>query len=369
MSELGENVPSYQKVRVGVQEPAAAVADVDAWKAREHYPDLLGGGGPLFGVALELETGGWEILAFGDATPQSAREGLSSVMRRRASNAAKAGDADARAEFLRAAERLDHEVVDELTVVGSRYRVLRAEPYIRMGPTGPEPPRPSDPDPVKPKSGPSREEDRPVTGFVIDPLTESGMSEAILRVELLSRVPKRGLVPADVHRDAEAAQHTHPGGLLLPVEFMTVEYVDGDWRSTAATSPTPQAARDTLALYLRVLAPVLEGLDNEARVAYAEAADRLDAERPHEIEVAGKPIRVVRVERLVRIGPDGPEGPRPSDFDPDPPIGVITDQDRAQGVDIDYNERPEPSEAVTEMSRLMRLEEERKERLRDDKQP
>jgi hypothetical protein len=365
MSQLGENVPSYQKVRVGVQEPAAAVADVDAWKAREHYPDLLGAGGPLFGATLELETGGWEILTFGDAAPQSARESLAMVMRRRAAEAEKAGDPAAQAELLRAAERLDREVIDELTVAGSRYRVLRAEPYIRMGPTGPEPPRPSDPDPVE--SEPRHELVRPVNGFVIDPLTESGMSEAILRVELLSRVPKRGLVPADVHRDAEVASRTHPGGLLLPVEFMTVEYVDGDWRPTAATSPTPQSARDTLALYLRVLAPVLEGLDDEERVVYAEAADRLDAERPHEIDVAGKPMRVVRVERLVRIGPDGPEGPRPSDFDPELPIGLITDRELAQGVEIDYDERPEPSEAVSEMSRLLRLEEERKARLRDNK--
>lgn len=47
-----------------------------------------------------------------------------------------------------AAVRLDWEKIDEMTVLGTRYRVVRAERFIRTGPDGPEPPRPSDPDPA-----------------------------------------------------------------------------------------------------------------------------------------------------------------------------------------------------------------------------
>jgi hypothetical protein len=371
MSEHGENVPAYRKVRVGTQQsPAAAVADVDAWRARRRYPDLLGGGGPVFGVARERESGGWEVLSFCEFTPQSARDTMAMIFRQQATRAGAAGDAEAGAEFLRAAERLDREVVDELTVAGARHRVVRAEPFIRMGPTGPEPPRPSDPDPAKP--GRAYELPSPTKGFVIDPLVETGAPEALLRVELLSMVCKQGTVPADVQADSELAVRTHPGGVLLPVEYMTAEYArGGHWRPSAATSSSPQSARDTLGTYLRVMAPVLEHLDEEERAVYAAAADRLEAERSDEIEVAGCRTRVVRVERLVRIGPDGPEGPRPSDHDPEPPAEIQIERLRARGIVLDENEEgyeeslPELSEEVQEMSRLFQQEELRRSRLRD----
>ncbi|MFJ4920773.1 DUF5954 family protein [Streptomyces sp. NPDC088725] len=364
MSEHGENVPAYQKVRVGPQDsPAAAIADVDAWQARDQYPHLLGGGGPVFGVAQELDTGGWEILSFGEVYPQTARDSMSMVFRQRASEAEKDGNADARAELMEAAERLDWEVLDDLTVCGIRYRIVRAEPFIRMGPTGPEPPRPSDPDPAE--VGEAYRLPLPTKGFVIDTFAESGMSEAILRVELLTLVRKPGTVPDDVWEDSQVAVRTHPGGVLLPAEFMTAEYVNGDWRPTAATSGTPQGARDVLGTYLRVMAPVVERLDKEQRAVYAAAADKLDAERSDEIEVAGCLSRVVRVERLVRIGPDGPEGPRPSDHDPEPPPSVHVEQLRAQGVILDENEPLVLSEETKELSRLYYEEEERRKALRE----
>lgn len=43
--------------------PAAALADVEAWQARKAYPDVLGGGGAIFGVAEEIDTGGWKIIS------------------------------------------------------------------------------------------------------------------------------------------------------------------------------------------------------------------------------------------------------------------------------------------------------------------
>ncbi|GHH70949.1 hypothetical protein GCM10018793_05840 [Streptomyces sulfonofaciens] len=338
--------------------PVAALADAEAWEARERYPELMSGGGPLFAVAQELESGGWELLTRADATPQGARDAMAMVFRERAHHAGPAGDTAARDGLLAAAELLDRERHDELAVHGVRHRIVRAEPFIRMGPSGPEPPRPTDPDPAA--AGRSHEVPNPTRGFVIDPFAGTGPSESILRLELLALVRKAGTVPLDVHRDSRHAAHTHPGGVLLPAEFMIAEYADGRWQPTAGPSSTPQGARDSLAMYLRVLAPVLERLDDTGRAAYARLADRLDAERRDEVEIAGRPTRVVRVERLVRIGPDGPEGPRPSDPDPDPPTALGAEQLRERGVRIDDDAPYDPSPAARELARLFDEERRRK---------
>jgi hypothetical protein len=362
--ELGECVPAYRKVRVVVEEdsPTAVLADVEAWEARERYPELLAGGGPLFMPVRELESGGWKILTSPDNTPQSARDGLGTVFRRRAEQAGQSGDTIAQREWQAAAERLDWEAVDELTVLGSRFRMARAEQFIRMGPSGPEPPRPSDPDPAA--VGQAHKLPSRTRGFVIDPFVGTGLSESILRVELLAMVRKAGTVPDDVREDSRRAVRTHPGGVLLPAEFMTAEFRDGTWGPSASSSSTPQGTRDALAMYLRVLAPVMERLDTEARAAYAGAADMLDAERPDELEIAGIPTRVVRVERLVRIGPDGPEGPRPSDPDPDLPPALHTQQLRERGLllDDDDDARYEPSPEAKEFTELLEQERRRAER-------
>ncbi len=373
----GERVPGggsergpgeYRKVRVVVQEdfPTAAIADLEAWEARERYPDLLAGGGPLFLPVQELVSGGWEVLSGADSAPQSARDGLGMLFRERAQQAGQRGDTAAQQEWLRAAERLDWEALDELRVCGSRFRVARAEQFIRMGPSGPELPRPSDPDPTE--VGQSHRMASPTRGFVIDPTVGTGLSESVLRVELLSLVRKAGTVPDEVRVDSRRAARTHPAGVLLPAEFMTAEFRDGQWGPTAGSSSSPQGTRDALAMYLRVLAPVMERLTVEQRAVYARAADRLDAERCDELEIAGCPTRVVRVERLVRIGPDGPEGPRPSDPDPDPPPALHTQQLREQGLlqDEDATGEPgattrEPSPEVRELAELFEQENRRAE--------
>ncbi|MFI6763500.1 DUF5954 family protein [Micromonospora sp. NPDC050417] len=76
-----------------------------------------------------------------------------------------------------AAERKEYEapirllpwkVVNDLTVNGRRHRIIRAQPFIRMGPDGPEPPRPTDPDPTeraRNTDGPARNARRPIRGF------------------------------------------------------------------------------------------------------------------------------------------------------------------------------------------------------------
>ncbi|WP_262059540.1 DUF5954 family protein [Streptomyces sp. STR69] len=360
MSEHGDQVPGYRVIRMEALQdaPAAALADVEAWQAREAYPNVLAGGGPVFGVAEELDSGGWQVLSrFGNMAPQGSRDALAMTFRQRAREAGDAGDTATRQEWLRGAERLDWEKADELTVLDRRFRVVRADQFIRMGPTGPEPPRPSDPDPAKVGHGhelPSR-----TTGFVIDPFTATGMSEGILRMELLSLVRAPGTAPAPVRKDSVRALKTHPGGVLLPAEFTAAEHVDGGWQPTQTTNPSPQGARDTLTTYLRVMAPAMEELDEETRAEYARAADRIDAERCDEIVIDGCRTRIVRVERLVRIGPDGPEGPRPSDHDPELPTAVQEEQLRAEGL---FDENRVVSEEEAEQQRV--AEEQAKEFLR-----
>lgn len=346
--------------------PAAALADVEAWQARKAYPDVLGGGGAIFGVAEEIETGGWKIVSlFSTPYPQGARDTMAMTFREQARTAEDAGDTETQREWLRNAERLDWEALDELTVLGRRFRIVRADQFIRMGPTGPEPPRPSDPDPAK--VGHGHEYRGRTKGFVIDPFTPTGMSEGILRMELLSLVHARGTAPAAVRKDSLRALETHPGGVLLPAEFTAAEFSDGHWAPTQMTNASPQGSRDTLTTYLRVMAPVMEQLDEETKAEYGRLADRIDAERCDEIVIDGCRTRIVRVERLVRVGPDGPEGPRPSDPDPELPTAVQEKQLREEGVFDEYRvlneEETEQRRVADEQAKeFLRLFEEQRKR-------
>ncbi|MBZ4322532.1 DUF5954 family protein [Streptomyces huiliensis] len=369
MPDHSEQVPGYRQIRMSPPTaPVAALADEDAWRARDAYPDLMGVGGAVFGPAREREEGGWEILSYlSGQTPQDARDSLASHFRRLAREAEEAGDGAARAECATAYELLDWEPVDELTVLGTRYRVVRGERFVRSGPAGPEPPRLSDPDPAAPGRG--HRADDPVLGFVLDTAAATGLSEGILKTELLSLVRAPGSVPDDMRDDSVRAALSHPGGVLLPAEFMVAERVDGCWAPLTNGCATPQSARDALTTHLRVMAPVMRGLDAREREEYARAADRFDEERGAALRVADRLFRVVRVERLVRIGPDGPEGPRPSDPDPQPPVMVHDRQLREQGLITDEEEDaeedgalPEPLQEVRELLELAELERERRRR-------
>jgi Family of unknown function (DUF5954) len=80
-----------------------------------------------------------------------------------------------------------------MTVLGTRYRVVRANQFIRSGPYGPEPPRPADRDLGEP--GQAHGLPDPAEGFVIDPVIPSGMSDGMLTLELLDSMRQRGSVP------------------------------------------------------------------------------------------------------------------------------------------------------------------------------
>lgn len=379
MNGYGEGLPAYRTIRMTLQDgPIAAFADEEAWRARERYPTIVGMGLATFVAAKESERGGWEILGSAGDTPQSVRDSLGSHFRRLANEARDAGRSRDREKYRVAYEKLDRVAVDELRVLGVRYRVVRVEQFIRMGRDGPEPPRPSDPDPGEVGEAhrlPSR-----VEGFVIDPYTGTGLAEGLLKFDLMQFVLKAGTAPPDMRGDSLRAVETHPGGVLLPAEFAVAECgKDGEWKPHSGSAPSPQAARDRLAVDFRVMTPFREKLNEAEREEYARAADRLDEKRGAGIAVGGRRFRVARVEQLVRIGPDGPEGPRPSDFDPDPPVEAHTRQLREEGlleesdpdeVDGDAAGPAELDEEMAEFKRLLAKEETRRaawERAKEEK--
>ncbi|WP_329571468.1 DUF5954 family protein [Kitasatospora sp. NBC_01266] len=379
MIEDAEHVPAYRTIRMSPPDaPVAALADLEAWQARNPYPDLRGADGPAFGIARESEEGGWRLEPHcGNSDPQDARDSMAGLFRRRAHEAEQAGDEERRQAFLAAADRLDWEEIDELTVAGTRYRVVRCERFIRTGPDGPEPPRTTDPDPSP--AGLSYQEPDPADGFVLDPISVTGLSEGILKLELLGLVHPVGPIEQGIKEDAVRAVQTHPGGVLLPPVFMVAERTAFGWQpSLPALATSPQDARDSISFGLRVVDPVRRRLDPAQRAEYARAAQWLDDNRANDLDVAGRHLRVVRVERLIRIGPDGPEGPRSSDRSLQPPFKVHDQQLRAAGSipeDEDENAPIVLGPDAEEMHQLMIKEQERraavaaKEQRRKKKQP
>ncbi|MFI0939670.1 DUF5954 family protein [Streptomyces sp. NPDC021020] len=364
MSGYEDSVPAYLTVRMSAPEgPIAALADEEAWHARERYPDLLGAGMAEYFWARELETGGWELCEFGGSWPQQARDSLGSQFRRRAHHAREEGDANAQRRWYAAALRMDREVVNEVSVMGERFRIVRAAHFIRSGPAGPEPPRPTDPDPAE--VGDGHQVSSRTKGFVIDPLAGTGMSDGILKLDLLPMAPVPKDAPDEMNDEARAAVHRYPGGVLLPAAFVISVRVNGRWgfHQPGNIYSTPQGARDALAFWLRVMAPFQQRMPEEQKAEYVAAADRLDEKRSNVVTIDGHRFRITRVERLVRIGPDGPELPRPSDYDPEVPVEVQTRQLREEGViDEDGNDlRPQkPDPRADELRRLWQEEEGRR---------
>jgi hypothetical protein len=365
MNSYGDATPAYLAIRVTHQEsPIAALAEREAWQARERYPELMGVGLPEFFHARECETGGWELSEYGSDTPQGARDMLGADFRRRAKAAEDSGAERARRKWLAAAARMDREVVDELSILGTRFTIARASRFIRMGTGGPEPPRPTDPDPAE--VGESHRLPSRTKGFVIDPYTGTGLADGILKLDLIQFVGAPPGAPPEIVADARRACVTHPGGVLMPAVFMVAERTDGHWQShnPGASHSTPQGARDALAGWLRVMAPFTLDLDEAERAVYARVADRLDAKRSNGASVAGTRFRVTRVERLVRIGPDGPEGPRPSDYDPEQPIEVQVRDLKARGLWRGEDEPLELDERAEKLRGLWEQEEARRQAVR-----
>ncbi|MFF9345832.1 DUF5954 family protein [Streptomyces sp. NPDC014734] len=333
MTGYEDRLPGYLTFRVSPQEgPIAAFAEQEAWQARELYPNLLGVGLGEFFHAREHDAGGWELSEYGTDTPQGARDSLGSYFRRRAEEAREADDTQGQKAWMAAASRMDREVVDDLGVHGERFRIVRASKFIRMGRSGPEGPRPSDPDQAE--VGEAYRVRSRTKGFIVDPYVSTGLSDSLLKLDLVQFVGSSPGAPKEVRDDAVRAARRYPGGVLLPAVFMISEREDGQWKAhnPGASDATPQGARDSLGSWLRVMAPFTLRLSDEMRAEYARAADGLDEKRRNNLLVDGVRYRITRVERMVRVGPDGPEGPRPSDYDPEPPVEVHTRQLKEQGL-------------------------------------
>lgn len=360
MDADGTELPElYRVIRVGLPDaPVPELADAEAWRARERYPELRSRM-PWFAVAEQEPDGRWRVLSVDDFEPQNCRDSLAHICRVRAKGAEQAGDRAAVRAWQAGYRRMESRKVDELTVLDTRFRVIRGDFFFRVGPDGPEPPRPSDPDPAP--IGAGRSAEHGAEGFLLDPTAATGISEALLKLDFI-HASYPSSVPPDVRADSVRAVHTHPGGVLLPAAFGIFEQTATHWASQPLSYETPQAARDSLAssfaamlpARIRVwhqgmrefpdelrrslarrdgfLAPGAEDLTEKQLRRLDAAVDRLQRERLDEIRVLRHRYRVVRLERFVRLGPDGPEPPRPSDFDELEPIQVQADRDRAAGL-------------------------------------
>ncbi|MEV6332046.1 DUF5954 family protein [Streptomyces sp. NPDC051909] len=352
-------------------EPVEAAVEADARDAAVHS-NVLAVRGPLFGVMAQREGDGrrWRVVVeVTHGGPQEARDGLNSLLWFRAKD-----DTEDRAErraLLKAVARLETERIDELTVLGTRYRVVRAEEYTGMDAHGDiELPRPTDPEPLTPDWDRRAHSPRIDEGLVLDPDAPLSPTQAAERLSLRSLAYTGSRFPASVRRDSAQAVESHPDVLLMPALFRIMERSDGEpWSTGSGLHATAHDARRTLDFALvwwepraRGLIPrdvlgdartpvdartvVAEGTDPAVAelAVLAEAADRIRAERLDEIEVDGTLSRIGRIRRLLRWGPDGPEGPRPSDIDSQDPCRLhpLLDEDGT----IHYEDSEEVEDAT-----------------------
>ena len=245
-----------------------------------------------------------------------------------------------RRALLAAVARLETERVDELTVLGDRYRVVRAEEYAGAGPDGMELPRPTDPEPAVANWDRSYREPEVDDGLVLDPEAPLTPTQAAERLAMRDLTYTGTRFPQEMLHDARQALKDHPDVLLLPTTFRVLEHVDDRWSIAGNLHTTAHAARRTLEFGLIWFEPRHQGLIDitadqatdartvvaagtlpaaEHLAAYVKAADRLRAEHANEIEVHGMVHWISRMRRLIRWGPDGPEQPRLSDTDTHPP--------------------------------------------------
>ncbi|MEU8619591.1 DUF5954 family protein [Streptomyces sp. NPDC048623] len=343
MSDQGAGQAGWPVVvRIPV-EPVEAAVEADARDAAAHS-GVLAVRGPLFGVAAQRADEGrrWRVVVeVTHGSAQEARDGLNSLLWYRAKDEAE--DRAERCVLLAAVARLETEPVDELTVLGTRYRVVRAEEYTGMDAHGDfETPRPTDPEPLTPDWSRGGRSPRIDDGLVLDPDAPLSPVQAAERLSLRSLTYTGTRFPEPVLHDSARAVESHPDVLLMPALFRIVERSGGEpWTTGSGLHATAHDARRTLDFSLvwwepraRGLIPrdvlgdartpvdartvVAEGTDPAVAelAVFAEAADRLRAERLDEVEVHGTVSRIGRTRRLLRWGPDGPEGPRPSDIDP-----------------------------------------------------
>lgn len=312
-SALAGDLPQYFRPQGG-----GSVSAEDL-RARQLYPATLPFGF-AYGV-MERTPAGWLMDSMASSTPQDARDGLGWWFRILART--RSTPEPAREEYWRASARLEEERLNDLSVAGRRFRVVRGFRFHRFSRlAGPEPPRPTDPDeePAPPPRKPWKRTDK-FTGGLLPAAVSPGGPE--LLGERLDFVPRGDFVPPEVTRDAADALTRFPKISLLPTRYAVAERrADGMWEPRRSVHDSPGEARRSLALRFDHLDDfeLVDGTGDEERKAYAEAARRLESEPLKQLTVAGRRFRIIRVQTLVRVGPDGPEPVRPSDYDPEPPM-------------------------------------------------
>lgn len=329
-------------VRVPV-EPVEAAVEADAVDAVARMENLVVRG-PLFGVAAQEDGDGpaWRVIvAVTLGCPQQARDSLNSRLWFRAKD--EAHEPEERRALLAAVTRLETERVDELTVAGTRFRIVRAEEYAAVGGVGGmEGPRPTDPEPLVPdwsraSRGPDVDD-----GLVVDPQAPVTPTQVAEQLALRDLCYSGDRFPEDVRADSRRALDLYPDVLLLPPSFTVVEQSTNSWAPVSGPHATPHSARRSLYFALTWTWPRMRGLipmdaavdvdartetegDGTARRAgklaeYAEAATALLPGRVNRLEFQGAVYQIARTRRLLRWGPDGPEGPRPSDVNSQDPV-------------------------------------------------
>ncbi|WP_372412298.1 DUF5954 family protein [Streptomyces luteireticuli] len=335
-----------------------AVVEADALDAALDVDTVLVRG-PLFGVAAQDagEALRWRVVVAVEAgCPQQARDSLNSLLWYRAKDEAQ-NTAERRA-LLAAVARLESERVDEPTVLGTRYRVVRAEEYAGLRPGSIEQPRPTDPEPATPNWDRGTREVRIDDGLILDPDAPVTPAQAAERLALRELDYTGARFPEDVRRDSRQALETHPDVMLLPAVFRVVEQDGPGWKAGSGAHACAHDARKSLDFALTWLEPrqqglipwdaddtvdartlAAEGTDPAAGklVAYTRAADRLRTERANRIEAAGTVHQICRTRRLLRWGPDGPEGPRPSDTNSQPPTQLHPHLDENGTIHYDHD--------------------------------
>ncbi|WP_307534807.1 DUF5954 family protein [Streptomyces sp. V3I8] len=338
-------------------DPVALVREVDALDASSRYP-YVWPRGPVFGVAaLGPQPGAcWRLVSEAtDGTPQEARDALNSLLWFQAKD--EAGTVAERRELLVAVRLLECDRIDELTVLGTRYRVVRGDEYARCGLTeGPEPPRPTDPEPADRswRHQPGRAQTLPDIGhpldaLIDDPTVSVGVMAEGNRQALRDFTYEGEHVPPAIRAESRQAVHDHPELVLLPVGFGVVKRTGTGWTPVGRLQPTPHDARRVLHNGLAGTWADMYDLDAASCDAYARAAERLEfAPHVNEVTVQGDTYRICRVERMLRTGPDGPEPPRRSDPETTEPMrirplldehGVI--QPEPDGMNTGGDDRPD----------------------------
>ncbi|MFJ7627063.1 DUF5954 family protein [Streptomyces sp. NPDC097595] len=354
-------------VRIPV-EPVEAAIEADAFDAASR--NRLAVRGPLFGVATWSEGDGqrWKVIdPITNGCPQQARDDLQSKLWFRAKDEAET-EAERRA-LLGAVARLETGKPSEVSVLGTRYRVVRAEEYAGLDADGGvELPRPTDPEPAVPEWDRITDTAEVDDGLVLDPDAPVTPLQAAEMLTMRTFAYKGSRYPGGVLRDSARAVDSHPDVLLLPTTFMIVKRTGNErWGVGGGPHATPQDARRALDYSLvwfkprqAGVIPVTAGADVDARSLVAEgthpdladmkvladAADRLRAGRLNEVEAHGTVYRIARSRRLLRWGSDGPESQRPSDVTTVEPMALHPRLD-AYGVIHNGEEgtRPEDTDA------------------------